>query len=191
MTELPRAAAWRHLKARDGFEVVFPVRFEGGYSFLGVTTAVEAGLAWGVRYVIELDASWSTRSAEVTSWSSDGTHAVRLQRDGSGRWLVDGAPAPQLDGLHDVDLEASAFTNAFPARRLDLVLGAESGAPAAYVRQPDLRVERLEQRYRRLESAGGQARYEYSAPAFGFEAVLAYDRYGLVVDYPGIAVRVA
>jgi hypothetical protein len=52
-------------------------------------------------------------------------------------------------------------------------------------------VERLEQTYARLPDDGEHARYEYVAPAFGFDAVLTYDRFGLVVDYPGIAVRVA
>jgi uncharacterized protein len=33
--------------------------------------------------------------------------------------------------------------------------------------------------------------YEYTAPAFDFSAILTYDRFGLVLDYPGIAVRVA
>jgi hypothetical protein len=54
-----------------------------------------------------------------------------------------------------------------------------------------LRVERLEQTYARLPDEGERARYEYVAPAFDFSAVLTYDRFGLVLDYPGIAVRVA
>jgi hypothetical protein len=52
-------------------------------------------------------------------------------------------------------------------------------------------VERLEQTYARLPDDGEIARYEYVAPAFDFSAVLTYDRFGLVLDYPGIAVRVA
>ena len=31
--------------------------------------------------------------------------------------------------------------------------------------------------------------YDYTAPAFGVSVQLEYDRYGLVVDYPGIARR--
>ena len=60
-------------------------------------------------------------------------------------------------------------------------------AIAAYVRALDLSVERLEQHYVRL----GADRYHYASPAFGFECELAYDDAGLVLDYPGIAVRVA
>jgi hypothetical protein len=32
-------------------------------------------------------------------------------------------------------------------------------------------------------------RYEYTAPAFSFTSRIRYDDSGLVVDYPGIAVR--
>jgi hypothetical protein len=58
------------------------------------------------------------------------------------------------------------------------------------VRAPDLRIERLDQRYRRLEDDGAGSRYDYASPAFGFEAVLVYDEFGFILDYPGIAVRV-
>jgi hypothetical protein len=59
------------------------------------------------------------------------------------------------------------------------------------VRAPDLRVERLEQRYARLEDDGEHSRYDYAAPDLGFTSELVYDEFGLVLDYPGIAVRVA
>ena len=83
------------------------------------------------------------------------------------------------------------MTNAFPVRRLALVHGESAQAPAAYVRAPDLRLERLDQRYRRLEDEGGRSRYHYAAPEFEFEALLVYDEHGFVVDYPGIAERAA
>jgi hypothetical protein len=53
----------------------------------------------------------------------------------------------------------------------------------------DLRVEPLAQSYERLPDEGDRVRYRYLSPSFDFEAELAYDRSGLVVDYPGIAVR--
>jgi len=46
-------------------------------------------------------------------------------------------------------------------------------------------VTRLDQTYRRLD--GG--RYDYTSEGGSFTAVLAYDDAGLIVDYPGIAVR--
>src|SRR5215210_2289159 len=47
---LPAAAAWHHQGARDGFEVVFFERLEGGIRVAGETTAVEEGEPWWVGY---------------------------------------------------------------------------------------------------------------------------------------------
>jgi len=73
--------------------------------------------------------------------------------------------------------------------RLDLAAGDRAETPAAYVRALDLSVERLEQTYTRLPDEAGHPRYLYAAPAFDFTGTLSYDESGLVLDYPGIAVR--
>jgi hypothetical protein len=191
MIDLPATAAWRHLGARDGFEVVFLRTEPYGYRIEGHATAVEEGQAWGIRYAITLDTTWTTRSVRVEGRSPLGAHDVRLESEGTGEWRVDGKPAPALSGCPDVDLEASAFTNAFPVHRLALEVGERADAPAAYVRALDLRVERLEQSYARLPNAGENQRYDYASPRFGYRNELVYDGFGLVLDYPGLAVRVA
>lgn len=190
MVGLPATAAWRLLDAHDGFEVLFLRRTAEGYELEGHTTGVEDGEAWGIRYAITLDDGWSTRSALVSGRSILGSDEVRLEADGAGGWRVDGRPEPSLAGCLDVDLEGSAFTNALPVHRLALKAGERAEAPAAYVRANGLRVERLEQSYARLPDDGDRSRYDYASPAFDFRAVLVYDRFGLVLDYPGIAVRV-
>jgi uncharacterized protein len=187
----PRCAAWRHRDARDGFEVVFLGRGTAGLTADGTTTAVEDDEAWTVRYAIALDHAARTRSAAVMSETAAGRRELTVAADGAGRWRRDDRPAPELDGCLDVDLESSALTNAFPVHRLGLRVGQYAEAPAAYVRALDLRVERLAQRYERLPDMGGAQRYRYAAPAFDFECELVYDRFGLLVDYPGIAARVA
>ena len=191
MSELPSIAAWRHRGARVGFEVLFLSRDDGCIRLEGYSTGVEEGEAWGIRYALTADHRWVTRSAHVVGQSAVGRHEVRLERDDNGAWRIDGKAASQLDGCVDVDLEASAGTNAVPIHRLGLSVGGRADAPAAYVRVSALRVERLEQAYERLPDDGERARYAYIAPAFDFHALLTYDRYGLVLDYPGIAVRVA
>ena len=187
----PRAAAWEHREARSGFEVAFLRADEHGCHVQGQTAAVEDGEAWAVGYAISLDCDWVTRSARVWSLAAANRRELSLEVVRPGRWLVDGEPAPQLDGCLDVDLESSSLTNAFPVHHLGLEVGQEAEAPAAYVRALDLAVERLEQRYRRLEDEGEGERYLYTSLAFGFECELGYDAAGLVLDYPGIAVRAA
>jgi hypothetical protein len=164
---------------------------EDGCHVEGDTAAVEDGEAWAVGYAISLDRDWVTRGARVWSLAATGRRERRLEVVSPGRWLVDGEPAPHLDGCLDVDLESSSLTNAFPVHHLGLEVGQEAEAPAAYVRALDLAVERLEQRYLRLGDEGEHRRYHYTSPAFDFECELTYDASGLVLDYPGIAVRAA
>jgi hypothetical protein len=71
-----------------------------------------------------------------------------------------------------------------------LAVGARADAPAAYVRAADLTVERLDQTYERVADDAGQQRFEYAAPVFDVNCRLVYDQSGLVIDYPGIALRV-
>ena len=52
-------------------------------------------------------------------------------------------------------------------------------------------MERLEQTYARTRGQAARQCFDYSAPAFDFSCRLVYDESGLVVDYPGIAVRAA
>ena len=183
LASLPAFAAWRFVGAVDGFEVVYA----GRNRLRGHTSAVEDGQAYAVRYEIEFDDCWRTREAHVVSDTVSGSRETRLRSNGEGRWTVDGQKAPQLDGLLDVDLEASACTNTLPVHRLALPVGDVVEAPAAWVRALDGSVARLEQTYRRLDDR----RYEYTAEGGAFSGVLSYDAAGLILDYPGIAVRAA
>jgi uncharacterized protein len=187
----PPTAAWRHHGAREGFEVVFVQPTAGGYRIDGVVSAIENGKACAVRYAIEIDPAWRTTTAWTAGRAEAGPTDRTLATAGDGTWRVDGVPAPHLDGCFDVDLEASAFTNAFPVHRLAIEPGDAADAPAAWVRAVGLGVERLEQRYARIDDDGPHARYDYAAPGLGFETRLVYDESGLVLNYPGIATRVA
>jgi hypothetical protein len=187
---LPEAAAWRHREARSGFEVAYFRRIEDGCCHIeGWTTAVEDEKAWVVDYTIEVDDAWTTRKARVTSHSPSGSRSTLLEADGTGTWRIDGQAAPHLQGCLDVDLESSAFTNALPVHRLQPSIGERSDAPAAYIRVENLAVQRLEQTYMRVSDDGPRRRFRYAAPAFDFACQLVYDTSGLVLDYPGIAVR--
>ena len=64
------------------------------------------------------------------------------------------------------------------------------GHPPRLVRRAlDLSAGRLDQDYARTADEGRHQRYNYAAPVFGFTCQLVYDESGLVLDYPGIAVR--
>ena len=166
---VPATAAWHHRGARSGFEVVYFGARGDRCRIEGWTTAFEDGTTWAVEYAIEVDAAWATRSARARGSPPAGSALTLLEADGAGHWLIDGEPAPHLDGCLDVDLEASAMTNALPVRRMGLPVAAAAAAPAAYVHAVGLAVERLEQTYVRTTDESTCQRYDYTAPAFDFE----------------------
>jgi hypothetical protein len=182
-------AAWQHRGARTGFEVAYFQPLGEGWRVEGWTTAIEDRRTWAVEYVIDLDGTGTTRSARIRGRSAAGFTSALLETDGAGRWVVDGVSASHLDGCLDVDLESSAMTNALPVRRMGLAPGARAAAPAAYVRAVGLDVERLGQTYLRAPDEAAHQRYDYAAPAFDFACRITYDESGLILDYPGIAVR--
>jgi hypothetical protein len=169
--------------------VAFFEALDDGYRARGCTAAVEQGRNWAVEYDVRLDALWRTRQCAVRNLTASGRVSTLLESDGAGRWQVNGVEDPLLEGCLDVDLESSALTNAFPVHRLALSVGERSDAPAAFVRATDLDVERLEQSYVRVADEGPRSRYDYSAPAFDVACRLVYDESGLLLNYPGLAVR--
>lgn len=98
---------------------------------------------------------------------------------------------PELEGCFDVDFESSAVTNTLPLHRLDFIEGVGVDVPAAFVRADDLRVERLEQRYTLMEADREQILFHYESSTVDFACDLRYDSSGLVLKYPGIAIREA
>ncbi len=153
----------------------------------GAVTGVEEGVVFAIAYEIQVDPEWRTRAAVVRSLMSGDDAEVVLARAADGRWSVDGRHRPALDGVVDVDLEASAMTNTLPAHRL--ALAEPTPAPAAYVRL-DLSVERLEQWYGpALPLPDGGCRVGYLVPRFKVDFDLTYDASGLVLDYPFLATR--
>ncbi len=186
LAPLPDHAAWHHHSARDATEIVAFSAIADGFSLSGVVPGVEDEAPWAVAYEIEVDGDWLTRSARVTSLTPGDPGEALLTRDGK-RWYVDGAHRADLDGLLDVDLEASAMTNTLPVHRTDLA--DRTAAPAAYVRL-DGSVRRLDQWYGPAEPvAGGGWTVGYSAPEFDAGFDLTCDAAGLVVEYPGLATR--
>lgn len=166
--------------------MLFHRQHAGGHLLRGHTTAVEAGTAWSVGYDVETDPSWGTRRVRAVARTASGDLVRELERH-DGVWLVDGVPRLELDGCLDIDFESSSVTNLLPIRRLRLPPGVTESVPAVFVRADDLRVERLEQTYTRLEDG----RFAYTSSTFDFACELEYDASGLILSYPGIAERIS
>jgi hypothetical protein len=185
----PIGASWTHVGARDGFEVAFFAEISTGHRLTGNTTARESTALWSVGYDISVDHSWRTVAVHASNLTAAGVRELTLISDAAGGWTANGESRPDLDGCFDVDLESSAVTNTLPLHRLGFVEGVGIDVPAAFVRADDLRVERLEQRYTLIEAAPEFLLFHYESSTFEFACELRYDSAGLVIDYPGIAVR--
>jgi uncharacterized protein len=145
-----------------------------------------------LRYELRAEDGFRTRRVQLELQAPD-HRVVVIEADGEGAWQVDGREAPELDGCLDVDLGFSPLTNTLPVRRLGMLDGG--GRPvtldAAWVLPGELdRPRRLRQRYTPL--APRLVRYESldEDGASRFQADLALDEAGLVLDYPELWRRV-
>lgn len=185
----PAGASWTHTGARTGFEVAFFEDLDAGHRLSGHTTANESSALWSVGYDVAVDRLWRTVTVRASNLTDAGQEKLTLTRDSDGRWTANGEQRPDLHGCGDVDFESSAVTNTLPLHRLDFIEGVGVDVPAAFVRADDLRVERLEQRYTLMKADREQILFHYESSTFEFACDLRYDRSGLIVEYPGIAIR--
>ncbi|ANP71192.1 putative glycolipid-binding domain-containing protein [Cryobacterium arcticum] len=186
---LPRQASWRHSGVRQGFEVLFTDSGPRGHRLRGVSTAVEDASAWSVDYSIDLDPVWRTQEVRAAASTVDGERHTVLRRSADRGWEVDGIPRADLTGCVDVDFESSCVTNTLPLHRLEFVAGEPVRVPAAFVRANDLSIVRLEQEYTLTALSPRGLSFHYESRSFDVTCELTFDTAGLILAYPGIAVR--
>lgn len=129
-------------------------------------------------YVVACDVAWRTVAAQVNGWVGEAAVDVAITVDTHGRWWMNDAERPAVDGCVDVDLNFSPSTNLLPIRRLRLEVGQAAEVRAAWLRFPSFALEPFDQTYRRL----GPAAYRYES-ASGFAADLDVDDVGFVTRY--------
>jgi hypothetical protein len=159
-------------------------------------TLAASGRATGQRpspywltYELETDGDYVTRRATVEARTPNGTKTLDLRRDARG-WTANGEARADLADALDCDLAGCPLTNTMPIlrHRMHETQGGRSFL-MAYIRVPELRVVRSEQRYTHLYRLGdGSAIVRYRSG--GFEDDLTVDPDGFVVDYPKLGRRV-
>jgi hypothetical protein len=155
-------------------------------------------------YELETNDGFVTSRLFVTSSGQGWRRALDLRRAEAGAWeiLADeqgeadlpsgGGDPTALEGAFDCDLGLSPVTNLMPVLRHGLLAG---GGPVelitAWVSVPDLSVRLDGQRYSFLRAGADYKVIRYEATDATFAADITVDRDGLVLDYPGIARRLA
>jgi len=157
-------------------------------------------------YRLHTDTGWVTRRLEVRTRGDGWARTLLVERSADGVWsahrAVEGpartaedARLPDLTGALDCDLGLCPLTNTMPVLRHDLVRRAHEGAGAtvdltvAWVSVPDLTVHASPQTYSALHPVGPGAGAVLGFSSEGFSTAIEVDADGLVVAYPGIALR--
>jgi hypothetical protein len=157
-------AGFEHLRLfREGARIVAD----------GVAVRRDERSAYRATYRVQCDEAWRIHQVDV---ATAGGARLELRSDGNGDW--DGRP--DLDGCHDVDLEASPFTNTLAINRLRLGVGASQEIAVVFITPRDAGAQRFMQRYTRL----AEDRYLYESMESDFKAELPVDADGLLLEYP-------
>ena len=178
---------------------------------LGLERLAAKGVAIGsspvpyrLDYELETKAGFITSRLLVTSTGQGWRRALDLRHGKAGAWEVladeegeadlascGGDPATLEDAV-DCDLGLSPVTNLMPILRHGLLQG---GGPVelitAWVSVPDLSVRPDSQRYSFLRAGANHKMLRYEATDGTFAADIKVDGEGFVLDYPGIARRLA
>lgn len=182
---LDRAALWRRLDSTS-LDLLRVQEFAQGYFLNGRILTLVEGYPSEIHYSVVCDRGWVTREGHVAIIRGRTVEQLQLRRDDLGRWWRDEQSAPDLDGVADIDISATPATNTLPIRRLGLSVGESRATDAAWVRFPDLSVERLPQSYTRT----AEHCYRYESDGGNFSADLTVDETGIVVRYSDIWERV-
>jgi len=151
------------------------------------------------RYELECGPSFVTIRLRVdVQRAGVTTGRLDLRRDhATGDWSaeLDGErrPLPDLSGALDCDLMRSPTTNSMPVLRERLLdRDATVDFLMAFVTLPDLQVVPSRQRYEVIGTgADGLRRIRYVSLDSDFVSELTFEGDGIVVDYPGLAHRIA
>ena len=174
---------WRRVDV-PGREEALVEQTVDGWRLTGQLDVAETGSAARLRYRIDCDSAWRTRSALIEGDANGESVRFELLTDGAGNWTNNGVSVPQFAGALDVDLGFTPATNTLPIRRLTLDVGATEHVVSAWLRFPELRLERLEQTYTR--EADRAFRYRAQVDGEPFVARLDTDRFGRVLRYEGL-----
>lgn len=176
-----RTILWRRID-RPGHDAARLSATDQRWRLSGCAVFLHDGDPCRLDYEVICNRSWRTLSAAVLGWAGAMSVQVRVTAGEHGRWTLNGAACPEVDGCIDVDLNFSPSTNLLPVRRLALDVGAVARVRAAWLRFPGFTLEPLEQLYRRTSDST----YRYESGGGSFLRDLKVNEAGFVTEYPDL-----
>ena len=169
-----------------GLERLVLERTDTGIVATSTVLCLEAG-GYRLDYVWDFDPSWQTRSVSIRRRGENGETSRLLERK-DGNWYVDGSLREDLACVDHPDLSVTPFCNTPPILDLSSHAGDELTIATAFIDGNDLSVGKSSQKYVRRGPL--LVRYVDLGLSKGFEADLAIDEAGFVLDYEGLFKRV-
>lgn len=179
--KLIAASFWRRLD-QPGHDCCRLFRFPSGWKLHGMAVFVESGQPCNLAYEVVVDSQWKTRSARLTGFRGKREIDMRIRRTKGGNWRVGTEIQHAVADCVDIDLGFTPATNLLAIRRLNLAVGEQAEAPAAWLALPSLKLKVLPQTYLRST----KVEYEYEAPSVGYKGRLRVSKLGVVEQYPGL-----
>ena len=170
---------WRRIDL-PGHDACTLRQLDDGWRLEGTALFALEGNRCNLRYRVECDRSWKSRSGRVDGWMGDEPVRLEITRTAGFAWSLNGIAQKGADGCADLDLGFTPSTNLFQIRRLALNPGEAADAPAAWLPFPAMELQRLEHRYHLLEPN----RYDYDASGVGYTGILETTEAGFVTVYP-------
>jgi uncharacterized protein len=172
---------WRRLD-EPGHEAAHLLLRDSCWHLTGTAVFAHNQLPCRLDYLVMCNLEWQTISTKVTGWVGSTIVEIELLVDSAQNWQINGVECPAVKGCIDVDLGFSPSTNLLAIRRLDLDVGEEAKAQAAWLSFPEFTLEVLEQLYRRNQEAS----YHYKSAGSGFVTDLEVNAAGFITQYPGL-----
>jgi uncharacterized protein len=172
---------WRRLD-EPGHESAHLLFRESCWHLTGTAVFAYNQLSCRLDYLVICNLEWQTISTKVTGWVGSVMIEIDLLVDSAHHWQTNGVECPAVTGCIDVDLGFSPSTNLLAIRRLDLDIGQEAKARAAWLSFPGFTLEPLEQLYRRNQEAS----YYYESAGGRFVTELEVNAVGFITKYPSL-----
>jgi hypothetical protein len=174
-------ALWRRLDT-PGHDACRLDRTADGWLLAGTAVFRHDGAPARLDYELACDEAWRSRRGAVRGWLGARRVDRVMERSDTGGWTLDGAAAPGLEALVDLDFGFTPATNLPQLRRVALGVGDAADVTVAWfdVDEPALRV--LPQRYERRSVEG----YWYESPTSSYAALLEVTPGGFVRVYPDL-----
>jgi uncharacterized protein len=172
---------WRRLD-EPGHDAARLLLRDSCWHLTGAAVFAHNQLPCRLDYLVMCNLEWQTISTKVTGWVGSTIVEIELLVDSAQNWQINGVECPAVTGCIDVDLGFSPSTNLLAIRRLDLDIGEEARAQAAWLSFPEFTLEVLEQLYRRSQETS----YHYESAGGSFVTELEVNATGFITQYPGL-----